>query len=45
MLLGCDENIANDVQNVLSITLQQNYFQFDTEYYKQGTDLVIGAEI
>jgi hypothetical protein len=38
-----DENIANDIQNMLKIILQQNYFQFDNQYYKQNIGLAMGA--
>jgi hypothetical protein len=43
ILLNYNENIANNIQNMLQIILQQNYFQFDNQYYKQNIGLVMGA--
>jgi hypothetical protein len=43
ILLNYNENIANDIQNMLQIILQQNYFQFDNQYHKQNIGLSMGA--
>jgi hypothetical protein len=43
ILLMNDENIANDIQNMLKIILQQIYFQVDNQYYKQNIGFAMGA--
>jgi hypothetical protein len=42
-ILKHHENMADDIQNMLQTILQQNYFQFDNQYYKQNIDLAVGA--
>jgi hypothetical protein len=43
ILQNYNENVADDILNMLQITLQQNYFQFDNQYYKQNIGLAMGA--
>jgi hypothetical protein len=43
MLSKDKENLADDIHNMLRIILQQNYFQFDNQYYKQNIGLTMGA--
>jgi hypothetical protein len=43
ILLNYNENIAHNIRNMLQIILQQNYFQFDNQFYKQNMGLAMGA--
>jgi hypothetical protein len=43
ILQNYNENVANNILNMLQIVLQQNYFQFDNQYYKQNVGLAMGA--
>jgi hypothetical protein len=42
-ILKNDENMADNIQNMLQTILEQNYFQFDNQYYKQNIGLAMGA--
>jgi hypothetical protein len=43
ILQNYNENVANNILNMLQIILQQNYFQFDNQCYKQNIGLAMGA--
>jgi hypothetical protein len=43
ILLAENKWISNDMRNMISSVLEQNYFQSNNKYYKQNTGLAIGA--
>jgi predicted NodU family carbamoyl transferase len=43
IVLKNDENMADYIQNMLQTILQQNYFHFDNQYYKQNIGLAVGV--
>jgi hypothetical protein len=36
-------NIQKEIMHILQIVMEQNYFQFDQQYYKQTDRLAMGA--
>jgi hypothetical protein len=41
--LGTETNIQKKIMQILGIVIEQNYFQFNQEYYKQTNGLAMGA--
>jgi hypothetical protein len=41
--LSKDNNLADNIQNMLQIILQQHYFHFNNQYYKQNIGLTMAA--
>jgi hypothetical protein len=40
---GFEEKTKKEITHILEIVLEQNYFQFDREYYKQTDGLAMGV--
>jgi hypothetical protein len=41
--LGTEANIQKEIIHILGTVIEQNYFQFNQEYYKQTDGLAMGA--
>jgi hypothetical protein len=40
---GIETNVQKEIIHILEIIMEQNYFQFNQEYYKQVDELAMGA--
>jgi hypothetical protein len=41
--LGTETKVQKEIMQILRTVVEQNYFQFDQEYYKQTDGLAMGA--
>jgi hypothetical protein len=38
-----NEDVKTEIENLINIIIEQNYFQFNNKYYKQKEGLAMGA--